>query len=495
MDARLVGLVGRPARALIEHSRVVLYLLALLPLGLVGYSARRMRWSVYGLAAAIFAACAAALVARTLPELIHDPALYERSHRLGYPVSYWNGLGLLAAVGVVLCGHLTCSTRERAAVRVLAAGAVPVIATTLYYTFSRGATWAALGAVGLYVLVGRPRGLLTGGLATAPATMLCLLVANPANALTNHPAFDPVALDAGREVMLTVVAAALGAMIIRALLIPVDARLDRISMPAFYRRRLLAGAAAAGAVVVLAGCAALSVPSVVEDKYEQFSSTDNDELQSAGSGRLFDAGSNGRQAHWNVALAAFRDSPLHGSGAGTYALEWVREREDSVPVQDAHSLYVELLGELGIPGLVLAVAALVLILAAFAFRARGPDRALYGALLAAGLAWAVHAAIDWDWELTAVSAWLFLLGGAALARRRPDVEAQERWLPVARVGGVAACLAVAVLPGQLAMSQAHLPDGTRVASGGRLRRSRTGGQQRARRGRRQACGPSAHRRL
>lgn len=46
---------------------------------------------------------------------------------------------------------------------------------------------------------------------------------------------------------------------------------------------------------------------------------------------------------------------------------------------------------------------------------RGPDRALYGALSAAALAWAVHAAFDWDWEMPVVTIWLFALGGLALA--------------------------------------------------------------------------------
>ena len=34
--------------------------------------------------------------------------------------------------------------------------------------------------------------------------------------------------------------------------------------------------------------------------------------------------------------------------------------------------------------------------------------------------WAVHAGIDWDWEVPAVTLWLFALAGAALAARRSD---------------------------------------------------------------------------
>lgn len=62
------------------------------------------------------------------------------------------------------------------------------------------------------------------------------------------------------------------------------------------------------------------------------------------------------------------------------------------------------LGELGIVGLVLIVVPILVILGAFAWRARGPDRVAGAALLGAGVGWAVHAGIDWDWEMPAVTA-------------------------------------------------------------------------------------------
>jgi len=60
---------------------------------------------------------------------------------------------------------------------------------------------------------------------------------------------------------------------------------------------------------------------------------------------------------------------------------------------------------------------IVAILGAFALAARGPNRPGYAALLAAGLAWAAHAGVDWDWEMPAVTIWLFAAGGMALALR------------------------------------------------------------------------------
>jgi hypothetical protein len=56
------------------------------------------------------------------------------------------------------------------------------------------------------------------------------------------------------------------------------------------------------------------------------------------------------------------------------------------------------------------------ILGGLAWRIRGPDRALYAAVFAAALAWAVHGAFDWDWQMPAVTLPIFVLAGMALAR-------------------------------------------------------------------------------
>ena len=56
--------------------------------------------------------------------------------------------------------HLTASEREPAAVRVAAAAGLPIVAVTLYFTFSRGGIAAAIVGLVLYLLLAHPRGLL-----------------------------------------------------------------------------------------------------------------------------------------------------------------------------------------------------------------------------------------------------------------------------------------------------------------------------------------------
>ena len=174
--------------------------------------------------------------------------------------------------------------------------------------------------------------------------------------------------------------------------------------------------------------------------------------------RLTDPANNGRLDHWDVALDAFADAPLEGQGAGTYQNLWARDRPLAFSVRDAHSLYVEVLGELGVVGIALLLVVLGAIVGGLLARARGPNRTLYAAVLAAMVAWLIHAGIDWDWEMPAVTLWIFALGGAALAAR------SERPSPIARPGAVArpiavlACFAVAVVPGLTLVSDERLQE-------------------------------------
>jgi hypothetical protein len=58
---------------------------------------------------------------------------------------------------------------------------------------------------------------------------------------------------------------------------------------------------------------------------------------------------------------------------------------------------------------------LVAILVGVARRVRASQKAVYAAAFAAVAAWLIHAGIDWDWQMPAVTLWLFMVGGVALA--------------------------------------------------------------------------------
>jgi hypothetical protein len=131
--------------------------------------------------------------------------------------------------------------------------------------------------------------------------------------------------------------------------------------------------------------------------------------------RLFQLSSNGRVELWHVGWREFARHPGLGTGAGTFESYWYEHRGSSQQtVRDAHSLYVETLGELGVPGLVLLVGMLALPFAGVRARAR-PFVPL---ALAAYATLLVHASYDWDWELPALMVAGTWCGLAALVESR-----------------------------------------------------------------------------
>jgi O-antigen ligase len=107
-----------------------------------------------------------------------------------------------------------------------------------------------------------------------------------------------------------------------------------------------------------------------------------------------------RASLWGVAWHAFASHVAGGSGAGTFALAWIRSGLAATRggALDAHSLYLETLAELGAVGLVLLLAFLALPLARISRLRTG------NAPIAAGayVVFLVHAGLDWDWEMPAV---------------------------------------------------------------------------------------------
>lgn len=411
------GWSDAPARALVEYDRVLLYLLAFVLGGVVGRTPARLRWAIRSVAIAAFVVCACGFVTRALPDVWSVP-MSVNNERHGYPLTYWNALGLLASIGIVLCVALTSDARESRAGRVLAAAALPLLGATLVLTFSRGAVVAAIAGVVIVIVVGRPAALLSGALVAVPSVLVALNGAYDAQLLAQLDYSTPAAVAQGHELALLVALCAVAAGGARALLLLLDAGIARVGVSERLRRRGWRWAAnAAPAVVVVAAAIALGVPGELSARYDGFVGERAADTTPNVRDRLFAAGNNGRLDHWQAALNGYRASRLHGDGAGTYALRWDSDRMTPFQAEDGHSLYIEVLGELGLVGISLLAIALLLILGGFARLARGPDRIIGAALLAAGSTWALHAGVDWHWEMPAVTAWVFAAGGLALARR------------------------------------------------------------------------------
>lgn len=432
---------GSLARALIEFDRPLLYVLALGLFGSMRVSTAELGWMLRGVAVAVVAVCAAALITRLLPELWEiSPELDDAE--LSYPLTYANALGLLAGLGAVICLHLASHVDETPGTRMLAAGSIPLLGTVIALTYSVAGAGAAAAGVLAYALLGRPRGLATAVLVSAPMAAVAALTARGAQQLAAGPRLDPAALADGRRVALIVAISAAIAALGRALLVPYD---DRLHALVFGRRSLplAAGACTAVLVALVAGLYLAARPAATAGAAPGTFVRD--------SGGLHD-----RPDQWDTALDGFRESPLVGQGAGTYELLSLDDHPRAGAVLDAHSLYLEALGELGVVGLLLLSAAVISLLAGSLAAARRRAPPAHAAVFAVALAWAAHAAVDWDWEMPAVTAAVFALGGALLgtASGAERLRGRSPWPIRALVAPVV--LACAVVPGLVAVSQARL---------------------------------------
>jgi hypothetical protein len=227
------------------------------------------------------------------------------------------------------------------------------------------------------------------------------------------------------------------------------------------RRARFAAIAGAGAAVLVLGLA-LGVPRGLEGDWHRFISGaaprgNAGDLRQ----RLTDPSNNGRTDLWRVALNGFSASPLHGYGAGTYQTLWDRNRPRFAYTINAHSLYLQAMAELGIPGLALLLILVGSVLVGLGMRARSSRRSIYGALLAAGVVWALCAGVDWDWEMPVVTVGFFAAAGAALSPRKGS---GHGWVPGynSRVILGLLCLGTLVTPVLIIGSQGRLETAERA---------------------------------
>jgi len=423
----------------LEIERLLVYVAAALVLLLITRR-RSLRPLLAGVLAGVVGVCAYALATRLFPERL---GAYDElaAYRLYEPIGYWNGLGILAALGIALAAGFAARARTLPG-RACGGAALALLAPTLFFTFSRGA-WAALGIGLAAALLLDPRRvrLATSLLVLAPAPALAVWLAQRSKALTTE---DVPLADASREghrlALMLLGVAALGALCAVGLALA-ERRLAfsqkaRLAWGAFLVCLLAAGLAG---LVVRYGSPA-TIAERAWDAFNRPPKASEGELTS----RLFNLSSNGRIELGQVAIGMVEENPALGEGAGTFERQWLEQRPIGFHARDAHNLYLETLGELGAPGLAALLVALAVPLVA-AVRAR--RRALTSFALAAYVAVLAQAAVDWDWELPAVMLAAIAAAVALLVYARGDGEAGR--LPAlvryGMLGAVAAVAAFAVI--------------------------------------------------
>lgn len=328
--------------------------------------------------------------------------------RLEQPLTYWNGMGALAGIGALLCARLAGDpTRPRWMRVAAAAGGVP-LAAGVWLSLSRG----ALAALGVAVIALAAVTLTRAQLrAIAVAVVAGVPAALAAGAFRGVRALEgPLATRekeglAALAILLVLAAVAAGAtwLLTRA------ERSGRLSPARLALPRWSPVALAIAVVLVTAGVVAIGA---------------NQRGHAAASGakaeRLASFESN-RYAYWKVALKhGFEPDPLKGSGAGGFSVLWLQYRGDVEERADfTHSLPVEALTELGLVGFALLLMFLggIGLAAARALRA---DAAAAAGPFAAVILWAAHSALDFDWEIPALTLPALALAGMLIAQSEDE---------------------------------------------------------------------------
>jgi tetratricopeptide (TPR) repeat protein len=398
-----------------------------------------------GILAAITLVSSYALATRLFPDRLglFDPI---GTYRLSEPLGYWNGLGIFAAMGVLLA--LAILARDgRLLVRCLAGASFPVLLCTVFFTFSRGA-WLALGIgfVAVFAMDPRRLQLVVAAIAAGIPGVLALWAAFSSEALTKRDSPLFAAVDQGRVVALIIVGCALAAAAAAAGLAVAERRVSpsRSIRLAFATALALLVVGTSGAVLVKFGGPA----GLARDAYDAFKGPqlESENLER----RLFSFSGNGRPDLWEAAWDQYRLHPLRGTGAGTYEQYWNLNRPDGQIVRDAHSLYFETLAELGLVGLGLLLIVLgTPVIAAFGARREPLAVGAFGAYVA----FLAHAGADWDWELTGVTVPALACGAALIALRpRPSAPGLLRRGVRFAAAGAAILLAGAALVGLVGAS-------------------------------------------
>lgn len=422
-----------------------------------------------GLAAAAVLVAVVALGSRLLGIGSGDAPLVAElqsaAGRLSFPVGYWNALGALMALALAPLCRLAARPGSARRSGLALAGFPPLIAAG-YLTSSRGAVLAA--ALGLAVTIGcspERRRTAAAALIGIAASVPVVVASTLATGLIDSPGDG----SPGRPELVTLAALLAGvaaALLLGGRLVGPLSRSRPFAITVPVRYVVAAVVAVAAALVIASG------PSALIGDLRAGTDTEN----AAGNTRttgIISASGSGRAQFWDAALGAFASEPVRGIGAGAFADYWNQHGSLKTPARNAHSEPIESLAELGLAGFACFAGFIAVVLAAAIGRVRRTDRDDDGAAVAIGLisAGLLGVAIDWTWQVPAVTVPVLIVAGMSCALAAP----QRLLAHVPRISSRVVALAAIVIAvpavwaaGVLAVSTARLQDGADALEAGNL---------------------------
>ncbi|HEX8157764.1 MAG TPA: O-antigen ligase family protein [Solirubrobacteraceae bacterium] len=412
-------------RSTIELGRAATYLgVLVLALALQGRAAARH--TINGLACAIGLVTLLAVLSRLHPQWFpaNDQLEFldsQTARKLSYPLNYWNALAALAAIGVPLLLGVALGARTLAG-QALAAAMLPLSALCIYLTISRGGTLALLvGLVAFFALVPLRLHALGALLLAATGSAILIAATSQRDALQDAAA-TATAIDQGTETLWLVLIVCAGVALLQVSMGLAARHLPRPALLACGRRSMTLRAVV---VLTLATVIAVGagVPGEVSDRWQQFKAVPGTVANSSQDNvfsRLGAVNGTGRYQFWQSAREANASAPWKGIGPGTFEFWWARNGTLPDFVRDAHSLYFETLAETGFIGLALLGGLLLWLAGSAVVRSlrAPPGLRLWIAAAAGGLAaFMTAAALEWVWEMAAITVVVLALGAVIVSGR------------------------------------------------------------------------------
>ncbi|HEY8082572.1 MAG TPA: O-antigen ligase family protein [Solirubrobacterales bacterium] len=341
----------------------------------------------------------------------------EIERRLAYPLNYSSAMGTLAGMTLPLLLAATASART-IAVQALAAAAIPLAGLALYLATSGTGAAVAVVAMATFLALSPNRlpKLLTLAAGTGGGVILALAVHSREALARGLP--TPAAEQQGTEVIWIALAVCAGVALVQVGIALVVRSLGRPGLLRISRYQALV-ATAAVLIVAIPFSIAAGGPHEVSHRWEVFKSREGDTSAGPSSpSTILDFHGAGRYQFWESAVEASETAPWQGTGPGTFESWWARHASYNGYVRTAHSLYLENLAELGIPGLLLIggfVFAVLGIGGSRALRAPPDERLLLAAATAGSAGFAMAAALDWVWQIAALSVAFMLLAAVAVS--------------------------------------------------------------------------------
>lgn len=443
-----------PQSALVEANRYLFYAAAvtLVLVALPPFSGWRR------LFVGLVAAGAALPALQVAIQLWHSPNAAERfaDGRLVAGVGYGGGLAAAMAVGFWPLVVLAADRATPRLARPFAALGAGLVLAAVVPTEARASVWAlVLSALVFFALCPAP--LRTGAIA-AGALLPTLAVWHRLNAVFSSVG-GAHAHGVGKAIVFVGVASALVCIV----QVVIDAL---VTMPELGRRTVaLTTVAGIGLLLVVGSVAGLAATGghpygwarhTLQSSVDQVGTGGGQAASEGEAGSRFGSLDTGRYDLWKVAVRGFRERPAEGYGAGNFGYLNVLTGHPFLFPYQAHSQLLEVASTLGFPGLAMYLAVILLPLGACVWVRLSSSWGKTEKLMAAGIGgslgyFAVHAQVDWIWQICSCALPALLLAATAVTMLPPGSERRRSvWVGAAGLVTALGIALVLILPATLA---------------------------------------------